>query len=891
MIIKNIEVTGFRGIKGPLELDFPDGIIGIFGENESGKTTLMDSIFFGLYGLPIGKAKNEKDSKQYQVTWGFKKAKIKINFTVGNENYLIEREITKASHKCSLKLLKNSGNEELISSSITEINNQMAELTGMDRSSFSKLVYIRQKDLDSLSELQKTDREAMLNKVMGIDIFDKIVRKVKQDKKEVKSDLQSTYIEFGNLEDYKAEKKETDKDFKNADQEVVTLQKELQKLNKELRDLKSRQKQLNWLKKESDINQKIVKYRDTINQLEERIKELESSTKRRDEITTDLKPLNKIEEEYELIQNLQNYLKDKNLDHKNLQKLQSGIKELRDENTNFEEFTNKYKDTFDSLIDVENQISRNNQEIKFLEKKKEEIEPQYTQKEEEVNKALEELETLLDIQDRDQLKYKYELLNTKEPILKKRRNFSVVIAFTLFMNIALSIFFNILVWIIAAVPVFAISLGFSIFYIVKFSNHRKQQRYYSIYEKLDSERKNLEKQISELSDNIEKEEKIILEKINSIGHNSEEELLGNISDILKNLNINFNFQSFESLFAQLSQNKKLLEMRTQDEMKLIENLDMLNENIDNIYKVTGIIDDVCKKLKETRKLVQKKDKLEGELKPVISTIQKIEDENCYDKKLNNETKLEKAEINFENHMDKKPEIPEKVIYSEKEEINVKDKIEDISEIKQDVSKQHASVVERSRLLKKRSDELKTLLVPYRKVKAKKEGLEEDQTVLNQLEKDLKETSSILRSRVLPAARAKISNILPIITNQRYTLLNIDDDLKFSISNPLTGEENPRELFSGGTQDQFLISLRLAFTESIIDSRTTTDEFSLFMDECISSSDIARREQIFNVLRASKNVFKQIFIVSHEDISNNVDHYLHLGADSNSHTEVLSQSWS
>lgn len=891
MIIKNIEVADFRGIKGPLKLDFPNGIIGIFGENESGKTTLMDSIFVGLYGLPVGKAKNEKDSKQYQITWGSKKAKIKIYFTVGNENYSIEREMTKTSHKCTLKLLEKSGKEDLISSSITEITNQMVELTGMDRSSFSKLVYIRQKDLDSLSDLQKTDREAMLNKVMGIDIFDKIVRSVKSDKKEVKYDLHSTNIKFETLEEHKSEKEEKDNDLKSAEQEVRKLQKELQKLNKELKDLKSRQKQLNWLKKESDIKQKIVKYKDIINQLEERIEELENNIKRRNEIEKDLKPLDKIEEEYELIRNLQEYVKDKNLDQKNLLKLQSEIKEYRDENTNFEEFKKENEEIFESLIKVEDQISVNKQEIKFQVGKRKETEKQYTQKEKEVNTALEELETLLDIQDRDQLKHTCELLNAKEPILKKRRTCSGVIAFTLLINIVLSIIINILVWIIISAPIFAISLAFSIFYIVKYYNLRKQKRYYSIYEKLDSEKEELENEISELSYKIEKEEKTILEIINSLGHNSEKELLKKKSDILENLNINFNFRSFESLNEKLSLNGELLETRTQEEMNLKKNLAILNESITEIYKVTGIINDVDKKLKETRKLVKKKNELEGELKPIISNIQKIESENCYDKKRNNKIKLDKEKTSLENHINKKPEIPEKLMYSEKEENNVKDKIEDISETKQEVSKQHASVVERSRLLKKRSDELKTLLAPYREVKAKKEGLEEEQTVLNQLEKDLKETSSILRSRVLPAARAKISNILPIITNQRYTLLNIGDDLKFTISNPLTGEENPRELFSGGTQDQFLISLRLAFTESIIDSRTTTDEFSLFMDECISSSDIARREQIFNVLRASKNVFKQIFIVSHEDISNNVDHYLQLGADSNSHTVVLSKSWS
>ncbi|MCG3255387.1 MAG: AAA family ATPase, partial [Candidatus Heimdallarchaeota archaeon] len=515
MIIKSIEVDGFRGIKGPLKLDFPNGIIGIFGENESGKTTLMDSIFVGLYGLPVGKAKNEKDSKQYQITWGFKKAKIKIHFTVGNENYLIEREMTKTNHKCTLKLLEKSGKENSISSNITEIRNQIVELTGMDRSSFSKLVYIRQKDLDSLSDLQKTDREGMLNKVMGIDIFDKIVRRVKGDKKEVKNDLQSTNIKFEILEDYKAEKKEKDSEFKVTEQEVGKLQKELQKLNKQLKDLKSKQKQLNWLKKEGDTKQKIVKYKDVIAQLEERIKDLENNTIRRNEIKKDLKPLDKIEEECEHIQNLQSYIKDKNLDNKNLQKLQKEIKGFRDENTNFEEFVSENKETFDSLIDVEAQISINKQEIAFLEKKKSEIEPQYMQKEEEVNTALEELETLLEIQNRDQLKHRYEHLNAKEPRLKKRRTITAVIAFTLFINIVLSIFFyiffNILVWIITATPVFAISLGFSIFYVVKYYNLRKQKRYYSIYEKLDSERKDLENQISELSYNIEKEEKIILE--------------------------------------------------------------------------------------------------------------------------------------------------------------------------------------------------------------------------------------------------------------------------------------------------------------------------------------------------------------------------------------------
>lgn len=96
-----------------------------------------------------------------------------------------------------------------------------------------------------------------------------------------------------------------------------------------------------------------------------------------------------------------------------------------------------------------------------------------------------------------------------------------------------------------------------------------------------------------------------------------------------------------------------------------------------------------------------------------------------------------------------------------------------------------------------------------------------------------------------------------------------------VYNPKTKDKKPRELFSGRTQDQFLIALRLAFTESIVSSRISSLNFSLLMDECFSSSDERRKKQIFQILRSSNVTFKQIFIVSHENISKYVDHYLHL----------------
>ena len=105
-----------------------------------------------------------------------------------------------------------------------------------------------------------------------------------------------------------------------------------------------------------------------------------------------------------------------------------------------------------------------------------------------------------------------------------------------------------------------------------------------------------------------------------------------------------------------------------------------------------------------------------------------------------------------------------------------------------------------------------------------------------------------------------------------------------------GSYKGRDIFSGGTQDQFLIALRLAFTKSILSSRVTDDVYALFMDECISSSDGARKHGIFEVLDRMKDVFSQVIIIAHEDVSQCVDYQVVLGRTDKGYARIESKSW-
>jgi len=63
-----------------------------------------------------------------------------------------------------------------------------------------------------------------------------------------------------------------------------------------------------------------------------------------------------------------------------------------------------------------------------------------------------------------------------------------------------------------------------------------------------------------------------------------------------------------------------------------------------------------------------------------------------------------------------------------------------------------------------------------------------------------------------------------------------------------------------------------------------------MDECISSSDSARKQGIFDVLDRMKDIFSQVILIAHEDVSHCVDYHVVLGRNERGYTQIESKSW-
>jgi len=240
--------------------------------------------------------------------------------------------------------------------------------------------------------------------------------------------------------------------------------------------------------------------------------------------------------------------------------------------------------------------------------------------------------------------------------------------------------------------------------------------------------------------------------------------------------------------------------------------------------------------------------------------------------------------------EQKPDLTDEEPYNEREHKEVKKRVEDVRTNYNELLQEKSNKQGKKERIEGDLSRLKEAFDIYPTLAAAYAEKEEHNDILQRVHRELAETSKYLRGQVIPHAELVINQILPSLTDGRYSDFEITEELTFKAYSNEAGSYKGRDIFSGGTQDQFLIALRLAFTKSILSSRVTDDVYALFMDECISSSDNPRKHGIFEVLDRMKDVFSQVIIIAHEDVSQCVDYQVVLGRTDRGYARIESKSW-
>src|SRR3989475_8662818 len=210
-----------------------------------------------------------------------------------------------------------------------------------------------------------------------------------------------------------------------------------------------------------------------------------------------------------------------------------------------------------------------------------------------------------------------------------------------------------------------------------------------------------------------------------------------------------------------------------------------------------------------------------------------------------------------------PSLPDGVEFSVElldEASQMRDSLnESVSRVKTQIEESMTRIIELKQFLEENKDLEEQVDEQKRKVLL----LQKQLAVVKYSIKGLEQASESLRNRVKPQVERYMSQILPVITSGRYKAVQLEDDYTVRVFDPEAGEFRPKEVFSGGTEDQLLLAMRLAFALALIPQAKGRNPEFLFLDEPLGSSDQVRREGILALMHGelSEN-FKQIFLISH-----------------------------
>ncbi|MGQ4876754.1 MAG: ATP-binding protein, partial [Promethearchaeia archaeon] len=142
---------------------------------------------------------------------------------------------------------------------------------------------------------------------------------------------------------------------------------------------------------------------------------------------------------------------------------------------------------------------------------------------------------------------------------------------------------------------------------------------------------------------------------------------------------------------------------------------------------------------------------------------------------------------------------------------------------------------------------------------------------------LKESQEKIVKKVLPKTMENLTKILPLLTADRYKDAWITPDYKVKVFDSKLGDYVGKVLFSGGTNDQIALAMRLAFAMATMQKNELQESF-IFLDEPLGFFDDERKNALIDFLTHGliAEMFSQRFVVSNfQDIKQYFDFVIEL----------------
>lgn len=410
IILKHLKAERFRLLR-EVNLQFPQrGSILISGPNEAGKSTIVESIYFALYGEPLvaayGKRASTAPSLNELIHYGEQQASVSLTLAIGAKELLITRAIDREKgQSISLDVRQLGMPPEKTITNLDAANERIiAELGCIDGKTLRHSCLVEQKGLNRLELLGGRERELVLRNMLGLEKLTRLAehfRLTTEDERqldqcgerlklaEVQARIPELSVKLGELEtalDAVTVSEEL-AEISQQEAEITEQQLALEQIASKCQDLKSRQQRITQLKKADATLQQIITAYDVIAETQRELPELEhqlAELERREK------------EELPALEQRVRDLSDLTRSFGTLERMATDLLNAVNTIKEVEQSLKQQEHLQETLADLDDQIARSRQLLEDAQQSQHELDEQHRTGQPQLEIRLQRLQTLFD---------------------------------------------------------------------------------------------------------------------------------------------------------------------------------------------------------------------------------------------------------------------------------------------------------------------------------------------------------------------------------------------------------------------------------------------------------------------------------------------------------------
>ena len=367
--MRRIELMNIRSHKHYVFEPAASGITALQGENGRGKSTVLDSIAWVLYGnKPNGVSKaSEIFRDDAELT---DKAYARIDLEIDGRLYRFERRRVnkQGGIECEVFLLEknNDGSDKLTNlagPAVTHAESYIRKLLRMDEKGFLASVLVQQKQVDQLISASPRERGAVIEKLTGIAGVTLAVTEAKQELNSLRKAASMSSIDENALRELKDEEEASVEALTSLKNEQEVLKNKASELREEGLERKEKLEAVNALwERKNEIETRTVQLRTRKELKEEELERTnnEKEEERRNRVSSDLS--------YE---DLETQLRDLDTRRRELEVTKSKAEDSRETLTSERKTLEK---EFETLHEIEGDPEEISKELVTIDKQSEEAE-------------------------------------------------------------------------------------------------------------------------------------------------------------------------------------------------------------------------------------------------------------------------------------------------------------------------------------------------------------------------------------------------------------------------------------------------------------------------------------------------------------------------------------